>query len=80
MDEVFSNERRRSATIEMRERARYLRQQAAQWESLANRLDELEAYAKSQSKDGEEGPVPYIGVGSQDEAFLWEIATFYFKK
>jgi hypothetical protein len=72
--EAFSHDKRHSAIREMRDRAARLRMRAAKWESLANALDEIERYAKNQSKDGGEGG-HYIGVGSDPEMLLWELAT-----
>jgi hypothetical protein len=66
---------RRKATDEMREKAKQLEEQAANWRCLADALDEIERYA-SKGSDGEEGG-PHIGVGSQAEAFLWALACGY---
>ena len=73
-DEAFSIAHRMSAVDAIRHRAKQLRQKAARWESLANSLEEIERYAHSQSKDGNESG-PHIGAGSAAEELLWELAT-----
>jgi hypothetical protein len=67
---------RQKATDEMRSRASRLEDEARRWRNLADRLDEIERYAATESAPSEgEGTVPYIGVGSSAEVFLWMLAT-----
>lgn len=66
---------RRKATDEMRARADELERQAREWRTLAARLDEIESHALAENAKSEgEGSCPYIGAGSQSEAFLWSLA------
>lgn len=65
---------RQKASDAMRNKAMRLEIEAANWRDLADRLDEMESYAVSQSgADGGETPVPHIGAGSQAESFLWSL-------
>lgn len=71
---------RKKATDAMRDRAKELEAQARSWRDLANRLDEIEKYALAENAKTEgDGPVPYIGVGSSAESFLWSLAAGYVK-
>lgn len=71
---------RQKASEAMRDRAKQLEDQARAWRNLANKLDEIEKYALTENAKTEgDGPVPYIGVGSSAESFLWLLAVGYVK-
>jgi hypothetical protein len=74
VSELPSGGSRVRAIVAMRDRASSLRRQADKWDNLARSLEEIEKYAQSQSKDGEECG-PHIGVGSAPEQLLWELAS-----
>jgi hypothetical protein len=75
--EVFAEAHRMKATDAMRAKAKLLEREAADWRSLADSLDAIEKHAASQSVDGNESPVPHIGVGSAAELLLWRLVTHY---
>lgn len=66
---------RMKATDVLRQRANEMRRKANGLTQLANTLDEIERMSLASAKDGCEGSIPYVGVGSGAEEALWEMAV-----
>jgi hypothetical protein len=64
----------RRASVAAQREAETLARKACRLEALAGQVDAIEAAARAGVPDGVEGPIPYIGVGSDAEQALWEMA------
>ena len=71
MNEAMNNEGRMKATDVLRDRASMLMRRANGLKQLADQLD-LIAESAASKDGGEDGP--HVGVGSQAEEALWEMA------
>lgn len=66
-NESYGNNRQK-ATDEMRVTASLLEEESRRWRDLADAIDETNGFAASSGG-------PYLGEGSDAEAFLWKLAT-----